>query len=187
MDTSLIIFIGISLAMDCFAVSLAAGTSHSRRKFSLALILGTFFGVFQAGMMLMGWGLGSALYALIMHFDHWIAFAILSLIGVKMIYEGIRGDADRMHRDYFAPSPLVILAVATSIDSLGVGLSLAFVEDSILAVAVAAGAISFIFSFAGAMLGGVMTRRFGEKTEILGGVILIGIGIRILLEHSALL
>jgi len=122
-----------------------------------------------------------------MHFDHWIAFAILSLIGVKMLYEGIRGDADRMHRDYFAPSPLVILAVATSIDSLGVGLSLAFVEDSILAVAVAAGAISFIFSFTGAMLGGVMTRRFGEKTEILGGVILIGIGIRILLEHSALL
>lgn len=187
MDLLLIIFLGISLAMDCFAVSLAAATSYPSKKISLAVIMGTFFGVFQAGMMLLGWGLGSGLTDLISDYDHWIAFIILSLIGGKMIYGGIWGDADGRKPDYFALSTLLVLAIVTSIDSLGVGLSLAFVAENILAVAAAAGVISFLFACAGAMLGGIMTGWFGEKIEILGGMILIGIGLRILLEHHTLL
>jgi len=183
MDLPLIILIGISLSMDCFAVSLAAATSTPLQRVRLAIILGVAFGSFQAGMMLLGWGAGTTLIGLISGIDHWIAFIILSLIGGKMIYEGIRGDSGREHTDFLSLSSILILAVATSIDSLGVGLSLGLIAGNILLVALAAGIISFLFASSGAMLGGFMSEKFGEKIEILGGVILIGIGLKILLEH----
>lgn len=186
MDLSLIILIGISLAMDCLAVSLAAATSNPSQKIRLAMVLGISFGVFQAGMMLLGWGAGSTLIGAISGIDHWIAFIILALIGAKMIHEGIRADPDRDERDYFSLPSILILAIATSIDSLGVGLSLGLVEGNILLVAFVAGVVSFLFACSGTMLGGVMNERFGRNTEILGGVILIGIGLKILLEHMAL-
>ena len=187
MDLLLIILIGISLAMDCLAVSLAAATSNPSQKIRLAVILGISFGVFQAGMMLLGWGAGSTLIGALSGIDHWIAFIILALIGAKMIYEGIRADPDREKRDYFSLSSILILATATSIDSLGVGLSLGLLAGNILLVALVAGVISFLFACSGAMLGGFMSERFGKNFEILGGAILIGIGLKILLEHMALL
>jgi len=187
MDLSLIILIGISLAMDCFAVSLAAATSNPAKKFHLALVLGVAFGVFQAGMMLLGWKAGSTLLGFISGIDHWIAFIILALVGGKMIYEGLWGNEEKEKPDYFSLTTILILATVTSIDSLGVGLSLGLVDGNILWVALIAGIISFIFAFAGALLGGVMSRWFGEKIEILGGVILIAIGIRILFEHLSIL
>ncbi|MCU0631806.1 MAG: manganese efflux pump MntP family protein [Methanolinea sp.] len=187
MDLPIIILVGISLAIDCFAVSLAAATSNPSRRIHLALVMGAFFGLFQAGMMLLGWVAGSAMVNQISGFDHWFAFIILSLIGGKMIYEGLFGGEERKKPDYFSLSTLLILAVATSIDSLGVGLSLAFVAQNIFLVAFLTGVISFIFACTGAMLGGILSRRYGERFEILGGIILIGIGLRILLEHNAIL
>lgn len=187
MDLPLIILIGISLAMDCFAVSLAATTSNPSQRLRLAIILGVAFGAFQAGMLLLGWGAGATLLGIISGIDHWIAFIILSLIGGKMIYEGITGDSGRKHMDFLSASSILVLAIATSIDSLGVGLSLGLLAGSILLVILAAGIIAFIFTFSGAMLGGFMSDKFGERIEILGGVILIGIGLRILFEHLSLI
>lgn len=186
MDFLLIALIGISLAVDCFAVSLSASTADPSRRLRIALVLGSAFGMFQAGMMLLGWAAGSALVEQISVFDHWIAFFILSLIGGKMIYEGLTGEEGCRKSDCLYLPTLFILAVVTSIDSLGVGLSLAFVAQDIFMVATVAGLMSFIFAFAGAMLGGILAGKFGKRFEILGGIILIGIGLRIIVEHLAI-
>ncbi|HOT03628.1 MAG TPA: manganese efflux pump [Methanolinea sp.] len=185
MDFILIVLVGISLAVDCFAVSLAAASSTPTRRMNIALGLGTTFGLFQAGMMVLGWLAGSALVEQISGIDHWLACVILLIIGGKMIYEGVMGGEERERRDCLLLPTLVLLAVATSIDSLGVGLTLAFVTQDILLFASVAGVMAFFFACAGAMLGGILAAKYGEGFEVLGGIILIGIGIRILLEHIA--
>lgn len=187
MDFPLILLVGMSLAVDCFAVSLAAAAAAPTQRVNLALVLGAAFGLFQAGMMVLGWLAGSALVEQISGIDHWLAFVILSLIGGKMIYEGLKGEEGREKRDCLLLPTVVILAVATSIDSLGVGLTLAFVAQDILLFASVAGTMAFFFAGAGAMLGGILAAKYGEWFEALGGIILIGIGLRILIEHLAIL
>ena len=187
MDFALIVLVGISLAVDCFAVSLAAAAASPTQRVNLALVLGTAFGLFQAGMMLLGWLAGSALVEQISGIDHWLAFVILLIIGGKMIYEGLTGGEERERRDCLLLPTLFLLAVATSIDSLGVGLTLAFVTQDILIFASVAGIMAFLFACAGAMLGGILAAKYGKGFEVLGGIILIGIGLRILLEHLAVI
>jgi putative Mn2+ efflux pump MntP len=182
MELSLVLLTGIGLAMDCFAVSLAAGTTITQGKTKAALIIAACFGGFQAMMALIGWLAGTWLAPVIASFDHWAAFIILSVIGGKMIIEGFSGGEERQN-DYLALPVLLLLSVATSIDSLGIGLSLAFISSGILIEAAIIGLISLLISFTGVMIGGRLAFRFGRMVEIAGGVLLILIGIRILLTH----
>ena len=182
MEISLVLLVAIGLAMDCFAVSLAAGTTISIGKTRAALIIAACFGSFQAIMALLGWMAGTWLAPLIASFDHWAAFIILSLIGGKMIVEGFSGEAER-RRDYLSMPVLLLLSIATSIDSLGVGLSLALISSGIIFEALVIGLVSLLLTFAGVMIGGRLASRFGRPVETAGGIILILIGIRILAGH----
>lgn len=184
MDILTITLIAIGLALDCFAVSLAMGSSNEVTKISDAFIVALLFGGFQIGMNLIGWGAGTRLVNFIGSFDHWIAFILLSIIGVKMMVEGLKKEDGRGSSNYLEYMTLTILSIATSIDSLGVGLSFALLKTNIILPALIIGMVSFTLSFAGVMLGDRLTQAFGEHIEILGGLILIGIGIRILIEHG---
>lgn len=182
MDTGTLLVIAVALAMDCFAVSLAAGTVSGSRLFPAAAVLPLSFGAFQSGMAILGWAAGSWLVPVFGFIDHWIAFLVLTLIGAKMVYEGYRGEEPR-ERDYLSPATLLALSIATSMDSLGVGLSLALLSSGIGEAALLIGLVSAVFSFAGVMLGCSLASKWGGKVEIAGGFILIIIGARILMEH----
>ncbi len=183
MDYLTPVLLGIGLSMDCFAVSLAIGTTTKTRLVYAAAIIAACFGIFQTGMTLAGWVAGSTLVGLILAYDHWIAFLLLAIIGVKMIGEGIRGEEDKPHIEAIQFVPVIILSVATSIDALAVGVSFGVLQSAVLIPAIIIGAVAFIVSFAGVMLGERLEDLLGNKTEIAGGVILILIGIRILLQH----
>jgi len=185
MDLLVVLFLGISLALDCFAVSLSAASHGQGKRLGLGLVLGSCFGVSQAGMLLAGSFAGYFMVDLISGFDHWVAFGILLAVGLKMICEGVKGNGEGGEKNFFSLGTLIALSVATSIDALGVGLSLALIAESILVVALAAGVVSFLFSVVGALLGGRLAERFGNRFEVIGGLILIVIGTRILLEHAA--
>jgi manganese efflux pump family protein len=182
MEILTVLIIAIALAMDCFAVALAAGTVTKERRIFTSAVLGIFFGIFQMTMAIAGWAAGSSIALTIGSIDHWIAFVILAVIGGKMIHEGLRAE-EAPERNYLAVSTLLILSIATSIDSFGVGLSFALLSTGIASAAVIIGIISFIFSFAGVMFGSRLAARFGRPVEIAGGIVLVIIGIRILFEH----
>ena len=169
--------------MDAFAVSIAKGMtiSHHRRKF--ALLLGGFFGGFQMLMPAIGWLVGLSFRDIIMGVDHWIAFGLLAFIGLKMIYDSLGKEKEQKDEQLRLHS-ILILAVATSIDALMVGLSFAFLNtSSILEPIIVIGLITFILSVSGFFFGCGLGRVFGNKIKIVGGLILIAIGLRILLEH----
>lgn len=182
MDPVTLLVIAFALAMDCFAVSLAAGTVSGSRLFGTAVVLPLFFGAFQSGMALLGWAAGSWLATALGFIDHWIAFLILGAIGVKMMYEGYRGEESR-ERNYLSLGTILVLSVATSMDSLGVGVSLALLSTGIGAAVILIGLVSAAFSFAGVMLGSSLASWWGRPVEIAGGLVLIIIGFRILMEH----
>jgi len=182
METLTVLIIAVALAMDCFAVSLAAGTVIKERRIFTSAVMGIFFGIFQMIMALLGWAAGSSIALTIGFIDHWIAFIVLVVIGGKMIYEGSMGE-EAPERNYLTVSTLFILSIATSIDSFGVGLSFAVLSTGIASAAAIIGIISFIFSFAGVMAGSRLAARFGSPVEIAGGIVLVIIGIRILFEH----
>lgn len=177
-----IVLIGFSLALDCFAVSVAGGACVKSPRFKNALKIGAFFGVFQAIMPLIGLGLGYALKQFISNFTHWIAFALLLAIGIKMIVESFKKEESKK-RDILNNYTLLILAVATSIDALIIGFTLAFIEIPIVYSVIIIGLFSFTLSISGYYLGHRISGFFKDKVEIIGGVILIGIGLKILLEH----
>ena len=183
MDYLTPVLIGIGLSMDCFAVSLAIGTTTKTRLVYAAAIIAACFGIFQAGMTLAGWVAGSTLIGLISAYDHWIAFLLLAVIGIKMMVEGIRGEDDKAPIETIRFVPVIILSVATSIDALAVGVSFGVLRTAVLIPAILIGVVAFIVSFAGVMLGERLEALLGNKTEIAGGVILILIGTRILVQH----
>ncbi|MBX5328923.1 MAG: manganese efflux pump MntP family protein [Candidatus Bathyarchaeota archaeon] len=180
-----IIIIALGLAMDAFAVSVANGmitTKHSRN--SDALKMATFFGSFQAFMPIIGWAIGLGLIDFISGFDHWVAFGLLGFIGCKMIYEAIRKVKEEKKVKTLSVHVLLILAIATSIDALAVGISFAFLKIASIAIpAIIIGVVTFLLSFFGASTGNKLGEVFGKKIEIVGGLILIGIGLKILIEH----
>ena len=176
--------IGIGLSMDCFAVSLAIGTTTKTRLIFAATIIALFFGAFQAGMVVIGWVAGVSLIGLISAYDHWIAFILLAIVGGKMILEGVRGGDDEAHVEVIRIVPVIVLSVATSIDALAVGVSFGVLQRAVLIPALIIGIICFGISFAGVMLGERLEKYLGNKMEIFGGIILILIGIRILYEHT---
>jgi putative Mn2+ efflux pump MntP len=181
-----IILIAIALAMDSFSASITRGFA-TNKPFPLidALKTGFFFGLFQALMPVIGWLAGISIIDFISDFDHWIAFGLLFFIGLRMIYESLSREAKQIVSSS-SFKVLLVLSVATSIDALAVGLSLSFIETSIIVPAIIIGIITFSLSFLGVFIGKKSGSYF-EKIGILGGVILIVIGIRILVEHLGIL
>ena len=183
MGTWEILLIALGLAMDCFAVSLGIGTNGIKKTTRMVLRLAFHFGLFQGGMTLLGWLAGSTIVKLISNFDHWIAFGLLAFVGVKMIRESFGRDEQTRVGDPSRGGFLVILSVATSIDALAVGLSLAFIDGSIWFSSLLIALVSGVLSLTGLLIGGRLGLKFGKRMELLGGLILIGIGIRVLVTH----
>ena len=189
MTTIEIWLLAVGLAMDCFAISIASGILLKRTLWRPMLMMAFFFGLFQAGMPLIGWACASTFSHLIEDVDHWIAFGILAFLGVRMVRESFKEEECRQD---FAPTRLkvvLMLAVATSIDALAVGVSFAFLGmKSVAAILPPVGIIGFV-SFALSLVGLMFGIRFGcgiarrLKAERWGGVILVLIGLKILIEH----
>jgi putative Mn2+ efflux pump MntP len=176
--------IGIGLSMDCFAVSLAIGTRTKTRLITAALIIALSFGAFQTGMTLIGWAAGSWVTGIVSVYGPWIAFILLAIVGGKMLWEGLHGDDDdEADLDVIRILPVIILSFATSIDALAAGISFGLLGSAILIPAAIIGLVSFGFSFGGVLLGEKLLDTLGNRTEILGGIILILIGLNILLGH----
>jgi putative Mn2+ efflux pump MntP len=173
--------------MDCFAITLGLACGARGLTMKQAVRMAAYFGGFQFVMPIAGWIAGDRLLNVIERFDHWIAFGLLALIGGRMIHESIEmSEEEKACRpDQTQGVRLLLLALATSIDALAVGLSLGVVRTSILYPAVIIGATSFVLTVAGAKLGPVVGRVMGKRAELAGGLILIGIGAKILIEHLA--
>lgn len=182
MDFITVILIAIGLAMDALAVSIAKGISVQGNRRRPAILLASLFGGFQALMPVVGWLAGLGLRDMIMEVDHWIAFGLLGFIGAKMIYDSTKSEGIR--EEEVTLSLALVLAVATSIDALMVGLGFAFLEIPILIPILIIGAVTLVLSYLGFMFGSRMGTIFGRKIRVLGGIILILIGIRILAEHT---
>lgn len=183
MDLITTFLVAVGLAMDAFAVSVGAGTSGSARTFRPFFRLSFHFGLFQALMTFLGWLAGSSIARWIEAFDHWIAFGLLVFVGIRMIRSGL-SKAEEHHRDDLSRGGiLVMVSIATSIDALAVGLGLAFVQVNILEACLIIGIVTLALSVVGLLAGGALGEKFGKRMEILGGLILIGIGLRILIEH----
>ena len=176
--------IGIGLSMDAFAVSICKGLSMQKIDKKYTLCIGLFFGGFQALMPLTGYLLGSQFSGYIERFDHWIAFVLLALIGFNMIKES-REEEEEEEKPYAGVNfkELLILAVATSIDALAVGVTFAFLQVNIVSAITIIGCTTFVISIAGVYVGNVFGSRYKSRAELTGGVILILIGLKILLEH----
>jgi len=184
MSVLAILGIAVGLAMDAFAVSLGIGLKqcqvNTRTTFRLAL----HFGLFQAFMPVLGWLAGLTFARWITSVDHWIAFGLLAAIGGKMIYEALWGDEEKSTgKDPTRGTSLIVLSVATSIDAFAVGLSLALLGLQIWYPAVIIGIVAFAFTAAGLHLGCRFGALLGKRMEIVGGLILIGIGVKILVDH----
>ena len=173
--------LAVGLAMDAFAVSICKGLSVLELKPKHMLITGIYFGGFQAIMPLIGYLLGKQFEALITNVDHWIAFVLLFLIGCNMILES-RKAADDLNAS-FGPRTMLPLAIATSIDALAIGVTFAFLQVNIIYAISFIGVITLILSAVGVKIGNVFGARFKSKAEIAGGVVLILMGTKILLEH----
>jgi len=175
--------IALSMAMDAFAVCLGAGTqprtSGPRPTFRLAF----HFGLFQFLMPVLGWLAGTRLELYIARFDHWLAFGLLAFVGVRMLWSGIRPGKEESQDDPSRGWTMVLLSIAVSIDALAVGLSLGLIGVTIWVPAVLIGIVTGLISWLGLRLGNKLGDRFGARMEVIGGLVLVGIGIRILLSH----
>ena len=182
MDIISIVIIAVGLAMDAFAVSITSGITIKSLRINNALKIALFFGLFQAVMPIVGWLAGLSLRDYISAIDHWIAFGLLSFIGCKMIYESITVQSSKKEINPLNVYVLLVLSVATSIDALAVGVSFAFLKVSIVTPVITIGAITFLLSYLGVYIGDRIGHFFENKIEIAGGLLLIGIGIKILVE-----
>jgi manganese efflux pump family protein len=178
-----IVFIAIGLSMDALAISVAGGIILKQRKLYHALRMGLSFGLAQMIMPILGWSLGFKARNLIAGFDHWLAFVLLTFIGGKMIYEATKIEKIEQSGSTLANHVLLGLSIATSMDALAVGLSFAFLNIAIILPAIIIGVVTFSMCFLGFFVGSRFGHLFEQKVEVVGGLILIGIGTKILLEH----
>lgn len=185
-----LLLIAVGLSMDAFAVSICKGLCMKRLNLKQALIIGLFFGVFQAGMPLVGWFLGKQFETYITPIDHWIAFILLAFIGAKMLFDAFHEDDEQLScpadgkLDY---KELTMMAIATSIDALAVGITFVFLQVSIVPAVSLIGITTFVLSVGGVVLGYRVGSRYEKPAAIVGGVVLILIGLKILLEHLGIL
>ena len=178
--------IAVGLSMDAFAVSVCKGLAMPKCTFKKAAIVGLWFGGFQALMPAIGYVLGAQFQEAIASIDHWIAFVLLALIGGNMIHEALDNDEEEADASLDVKT-MFFLAVATSIDALAIGITFAFLKVNIIPAVCFIGIVTFIISFAGVKIGNVFGARYKNKAEIVGGVILILLGLKILLEHLGFL
>ncbi|MFW3955989.1 manganese efflux pump MntP [Klebsiella pneumoniae] len=187
MNLSATILLAFGMSMDAFAASIGKGATLHKPKFSEAVRTGLIFGAIETLTPLVGWGLGMLASQFILEWNHWIAFILLVFLGGRMIAEGFRGDSDEAceapHRHGFWL--LVTTAFATSLDAMAVGVGLAFLQVSIVTTALAIGCATIIMSTLGMMVGRFIGPLLGKRAEILGGIVLIGIGSEILWSHFA--
>ena len=183
MDFSTLLLIALSLSMDAFAVSI--GMSLSRKNITKihALKAGGCFGLFQALMPIVGYILGRSVSVYIERVTHWVAFAVLAVIGLKMIIDSSRGPQETKRGDMFRIRTLLIMGVATSIDAFAVGIGFALLNVDIALSALTIGVVTFILSATGVLAGRKLGPLFEKRASIIGGIVLIGIGVKILLEH----
>ncbi len=186
MELSTIILIAIGLSMDALAVSISSGLVIPGVNASHGLKIGFFFGLFQALMPVLGWLAGTTVRAYIVSVDHWIAFILLVFVGVKMLHGAVADRKDEKLLDPSRLDVLLVLSVATSIDALAVGLTFAMLDVPLFPAVVIIGITTFLISGAGVYLGKRAGAAIGKLVEIAGGIILIGIGLKILLEHLLL-
>lgn len=183
MHLATVILVAVGLAMDAFAVSIVTGSVYRELHLRHVLRMALFFGGFQAVMPVIGFLAGMGMKEYISHVDHWIAFGLLTFVGGKMIYEAFQIEAAEKNRD---PSNLLILlalSVATSIDALAVGITLSLLTNAIALAVAIIGAVTFCLSYAGVALGKRFGHFFESRIEVLGGLILIAIGVKIVVEH----
>ena len=182
-----LLLIGVGLSMDAFAVSICQGISMTYIKWGHALTVGLYFGGFQALMPFTGWMLGSQFAGRIQQYDHWVAFVLLVLIGGNMIREALSGEEDEAEDAAIGAGldhkKLFLMAIATSIDALAVGVTFAFLDTAILPAIGIIGTTTFFISVAGVAVGCWFGARYKKRAEITGGVILVLLGVKILLEH----
>ncbi len=182
-DLLVVFLIAFSLALDAFAVSVAAGSyfkkATGRQKFRLSF----HFGLFQGMMPILGWFAGATVVSYIKDFDHWVAFFLLAIIGGKMIYEGVSGEEEKVNKDISKGWSLMALAVGTSIDALAVGFSIGIMEGKILLPSLVIGIVAAAMSLIGIRAGEVFSSKFGDKMAIVGGIVLFIIGSKIVAEH----
>lgn len=185
-----LLLIAVGLSMDAFAVSICKGLGMKKVNMKVAAVLALFFGGFQGLMPLIGWALGSQFLWLIAPIDHWIAFGLLAVIGGKMLWEALHdeeGEDDGKPADRIDLGEFFILAIATSIDALAVGISFAALSVDIVPSVLLIGIVTFAFSIGGVFVGNYFGSRYQKPATITGGVVLILIGLKVLLEHLGLL
>ena len=187
MNVSATILLAFGMSMDAFAASIGKGATLHKPKFSEALRTGLIFGAIETLTPLVGWGMGMLASQFVLEWNHWIAFVLLVVLGGRMVIEGFRGGNDddcetpRRHGFWL----LVTTAFATSLDAMAVGVGLAFLQVNIIATALAIGCATLIMSTLGMMVGRFIGPLLGKRAEILGGIVLIGIGAQILWSHFA--
>ncbi len=183
-----LMLVAIGLSMDAFAVSICKGLGMKRINIPYSLTIALFFGGFQALMPCIGWFLGTQFQMYIVRIDHWIAFIMLCFIGVKMVKDSLNDEGREI---YVGVKPdyreLLLLAVATSIDALAVGLTIAFLNGSIVLSSAIIGIVTFVITLFGVWVGVRFGSRFEQKAGVFGGVLLIGIGLKILFEHLGII
>ena len=182
-----ILLISISLAMDAFAVSICKGLSMKEINWKKAIIIALYFGLFQAIMPGIGYFLGSTFQDLVTSIDHWIAFVLLAIIGINMIKEAFSKEDNTKCNDNVDFKTMVVLAIATSIDALAVGITFAFLNVNLPLTIILIGVITFMLSMIGVKIGNKYGNKYEKKAQIAGGIVLILIGAKILLEHLGIL
>ena len=180
-----LIILSIGLAMDAFSVSICKGLSLTKMKIKDAIIVGLYFGIFQALMPIIGYSIGIKFYEQITNVDHWIAFILLFCIGINMIKDAIINKEEEKD-DSLKTQDMLVLAVATSIDALSVGITFAFLNVNIILACTLIGVITFAISIIGVKIGNVFGNKYEKKAQIFGGIILIILGFKILLQHLML-
>lgn len=186
MGASEILLIGIGLAMDAFAVSICKGLSIKKMSWKKAIIVGTYFGVFQALMPVIGYLLGATFKDVVTKVDHWIAFGLLTIIGFNMLKEAF-GQSEEHQNDSVDFRTMSILAIATSIDALAVGITFAFLKVNMVLATIMIGIVTFAICIIGVKIGNKFGDKYERKAEVVGGLILILMGIKILLEHLVII
>jgi putative Mn2+ efflux pump MntP len=183
MDYFTILAIALGLSFDTFAVSLSVGVVRTRIIFRQATRVAIVFALFQGGLTVAGYFLGSIISIALKAMDHWVALVLLAFLGLKMIYEGLKKTGNDDTKDFSSTIVLLTLAVGTSIDAFAVGISFALLDVKIWEAGILIGAVTFLASMTAIRIGKSAGERLGNKVEIIGGLILIAIGIKIFLEH----
>ena len=183
MNFFVVIALAVGMSMDAFAVSICTGLTMEKATIRKAVIVGLYFGIFQAGMPLIGYFVASHFADMINTFAPWIAFCLLCFLGGKMVIGSFKKEDKNEKEASLGPKHMLPLAIATSIDALAVGVTIAFLKENIIPVVVATGIATFLLSAAGIKIGSIFGARFKSKAELAGGIILILIGVNVLLEH----